>query len=243
MAYNTILTNYAQSIYLEIKNRYFDDIAGEDGQTFISYIIDWTNQYLDELENISDIYNKPVDWKFLRQYGYELGTATLGQSILSDFDSTVLELIAEPGRYVLVSDATNVPVSQWQVVSPGQLINGRFQDNIDRVAMVGNNLIFSRVFNTVEDGLTITGDATISIPRLSETNQKALSIVKPKQLLILGVGKNATLPDIIQGVLSPSYVQKYNDLLQSAIIKNNASSQSDTVDRDRFGYIGGVGYR
>lgn len=243
MAYNTVLTNYAQSIYLEIKNRYFDDIAGEDGQMFISYIIDWTNQYLDELENVTDTYNRPVDWKFLRQYNYALGLSAVGQNILSDFDSTVLELIAEPGRYVLVSDTNNIPVSQWEVVSPNQLINGRFQDNKDRVSMVGNNLVFSRPFNSSEDGLTVTGDVTISLPRMSEFNQKVLSIVKPKQLLILGVGKNATLPDIIQGVLSPSYVQKYNDLLTSAIIKNNASSQSDIVNREQFGYIGGVGYR
>lgn len=243
MSYNATLTNYAQSIYLEIKNRYFDDIASDDGQTFISYIIDWTNQYIDELENITDPYGQPVDWKFLRQYGYSLGTATFGQSVLTGFDGTVLELIAEPGRYVLISDATGIPVSQWEVVSPNQLINGRFTDNIDRVSFIGGNLIFSRAFNALEDGLAITGDVTISIPRLSIINQKALTIVKPKQLLILGVGKNATLPDIIQGVLSPSYVQKYNDLLASAIIKNNASSQSDIVEREKYGYIGGVGYR
>ena len=85
-------------------------------------------------------------------------------------------------------------------------------------------------------------DVETSLPRMSTTNVKILSIVKPKQLLILGVAKNSTLPDIVQGGLSPSYVQKYNDLLQGAIARNNSSTQADTIDRDNFSNIHGVGF-
>lgn len=240
MAYPQVITDFAQSVNLVIKNRYFDDIASADGQTFIAQVVDHTNQLLDELENVTDQMGEPVNWKFMRQTGFDLGSATAGETTV-DLDSSVQALIAEPGRYVQIADSTGTILSNWQVVDAPQVTN-KAVVQADKVYVAGGQLVFSREFTTTEDGGSITGDVVASVPRLSTTNVKALSLVKPKQLLILGVAKNFSLPDIVQGGLSPSYVQKYNDLLQSAIARNNASSDNDTVERDSFAYVSGVGF-
>lgn len=240
MAYPQVITDFAQSVNLVIKNRYFDDIASADGQTFIAQVVDHTNQLLDELENVTDQMGEPVNWKFMRQTAFDLGTATSGETAV-DLDSSVQALITDAGRYVQISDSAGTVLSNWQVVDAPQVTN-KATVQADKVYVAGGQLIFSRAFTDTEDGGSITGDVVASIPRLTTTNVKALSLVKPKQLLILGVAKNFSLPDIVQGGLSPSYVQKYNDLLQSAIARNNASSGNDTVERDSFAYVSGVGF-
>lgn len=83
------------------------------------------------------------------------------------------------------------------------------------------------------------------IPRLEaavdgQYNADMLDLVTPKQLIILGVAKNATLPDIVQGGISPSLTQKYNDLLQKAILENNKTAEVYTVERESFDFIRGV---
>lgn len=240
MAYNSTLTNFAQSIYLVMKNRYFDDISSTDGQNFITQVIDWTNQLLDELEQVTDSRGEPVNWSWMRQANFELGDVTAGDTTL-DLDSTVQAIIADQQRKMTLTLGATV-LSRWEVVSGGQVNNFDANPQPDRVSVMSKQLVFSRAFTTAEDGATLTGDALVSVPRLSETNQKALSMVKPKQLLILGVAKNSTLPDIVQGGLSPSYIQKYNDLLQGAIARNNVTSVADTVIRDDYSYISGVGF-
>lgn len=234
------LQAYAQSIYLAIKNRYFDDIEGEDGQVYISQVIDWTNQYLDELENVTNLNGELVDWNWLRQPNYELGEAVEGEDTI-DLPPEVQTLIANERRRVQILQDGAV-VSSWAVVTPEQMNSNALKNEELMVTRYGTTLTFSRAFTEQEDGGTIVGDSDITLPRMSRTNVRVLSIVKPKQLLILGVGKNATLPDIVQGGLSPSYVQKYNDLLQSAIARNSSSSLGDTIERENFSYIHGVGF-
>lgn len=244
MAYPTALINFAQSIYLITKNRYFDDISSDDGQNFIAQIIDHTNQVLDELENITDPTGEPVDWNWLNQVGFDLGTATIDTTVtypVIDLDSSVQSLIADPSRYVQISNNGEV-VSNWKVVTPDQINLKPERNDEDMVARVGSQLMFSRQFTDDENNGDITGDCLISVPRMSATNTKCLDIVKPKQLLVLGVAKNITLPDIVQGGLSPSYVQKYNDLLQSAIARNAKTAKSNQVEMDNYNFIHGVGF-
>lgn len=238
MAYNQALTDFAQKVYLTIKNRRYDDIEGEDGQEFISQIIDWGNQAIDEIELATDASGRPVVWNWLRQNNYDLGSATEGESTIS-LGSTIKSLVRTPHRYVEITVDDKV-VSRWSVVNPNQLSSKPEQIRQDMVAKVGRDLIFSRAFTANEDGGSITGDVVIRAPRLSETNQKILTLIEPLQLLTLGVAKNCTLPDIVQGGLSPSFVQKYNDVLQSAILDNAASSQPDYIEREDFSSVGGV---
>lgn len=230
---------FAQSIYLAIKNRYYDDIEGEDGQNYVAQIIDHTNMYVDELENIvnpSD--GQLVDWWFNRTNGYELGTATEGGAGIV-IPSEVDRLLVDESRYVQVSQDGAI-ISNWAVVAPKDITNRADRIVEDMCAVVGDSVVFSRAFRNTEATGDVIGDVVLKLPRISATNVKLLTQVRPKQLLILGVAKNITLPDIVQGKLSPSYVQKYNDLLTGAIARSTASSAGQMATRDTYGHIRGV---
>ena len=241
------LNAFVQSVYLVIKNRYFDDLTSTDGIVFLNQVADWTNMFLDELETEVDTSGQPIDWLWNRQLGYTLGTATTGGASVAA-PSEIFNLIAAPDRYVQVLQGSIV-ISNWAVVNPSQISSQTDRITEDMVTMVGGVLAFSRVFRDTENNGTIIGDVTLPIPRLSVSpttgapiNIKALSIVKPLTLLKLGVAKNATLPDIVQGGLSPSYAQKYGDLLTGAIARNATSGRADLVTRDDLSFIGGVGF-
>lgn len=241
-------TAFAQSVYLTIKNRYFDDIAGEDGQIFITQVADWVNMFIDELESTPGPDGNIVDWWFTRSNGATLGTAQAGSTTIST-PSTVDHLITDEGRYVQIIDATGKILSNWSVVHPRDINNsGKHQE--DLCAVVGDQIVFSRPFTAAEDGLTVTGDVITKLPRIAfttdangvvtATNVKLLSIVRPKQLLVLGVAKNATLPDIVQGKLSPSFATKFDNLMTGAIARSTASSQAAQAARQNFSGVRGV---
>lgn len=243
------LTAFAQQVYLVIKNRRFDDVDSEDGQQWLADNADWINMFIDELESEVDNEGQPVDWKFSRALAFELGTATEGGASI-DVPSGMNFLIADENRYVQVLQDGSA-VSNWAVVDPKQITNKTDRVTEDMCAQVGDSIVFSRVFKESEAGGTIVGDVTVPIPRvvvkmsadasvLTVTNVKVLSLVVPTLLLTLGVAKNATLPDIVQGSLSPNYAQKYTTLLNNAILRNNASSQADTVVRENYSGIGMV---
>lgn len=232
------LEAFAQSIYLTIKNRYFDDIAGDDGQAFVAQIIDWTNMFLDELESESAPDGKLVDWWFAREAGYELGVAVLGEASIT-VPKLVDRLITDEERYVQIKQDSSV-ISNWAVVHPKDISSKTERITEDMCAIVGNSLVFSRTFRDTESTGTIVGDVMLKLPRLDKTNIKLLTTVRPKQLLVLGVAKNVTLPDIVQGKLSPSYVQKFNDLLQGAITRSNASAIAARAGRDDYGNVRGI---
>lgn len=241
------LQAFAQSVYLAIKNRYYDDLTTSDGQTFLQQIIDFTNQFIDEIETEVDGNGDPLDWVWMRQNGYELGTANYVAGALASVPNTIPipsainNLLNDDNRYVQIV-VNGVVVSNWTVASANDLVDRSGRLVPDMVAVVGSNIEFSRPFKPLEAGGTIIGDVTLPLPRVTwtqpagganlvVTNAKILTTVKPKQLLVLGVAKNSTLPDIVKGVLSPSYVQKYNDLLQNAIARNVASSVADSAAR------------
>lgn len=243
------LEKFAQKVYLTIKNRYYDDIEQEDGQTFIQQVADWTNMYIDELEQVTGPDGQVVDWWFARGNAVAFGTVAEGSSSIS-IPSTIERLVVDELRYVQIQqDGTTI--SNWAIVQPKDITNRTDRIVEDMCAVVGNNVVFSRAFKDTEASGTVVADAMLKIPRITyalsgdgftinPSNIGALSMVKPQQLLIMGVAKNATLPDIVQGKLSPSYVQKYNDLLQGAVARSMATSMSSETVRDDFSGIGGT---
>lgn len=235
MPYSAPLTAFSQSVYLTIKGRHLDDIADSDGQEYIAQVVDAGNGWLDEIENAVDVLGNRVDFNFMRTMDFSFGAAALGDSTVVISDTDVLNVLSDAKRPLKITKAGQV-VSRWQVVAPSQLGDSYS----DMVAKVGNTLYFSRAFRDTESGGTITADVTKGIPRLSDSSDDAISQVIPRQLFVLGVAKNLSLPDIVQGGLSPSFVQKYNDLLQSAIISNKTSSSSNFQVSDDDGWIGGV---
>lgn len=239
MAAIDTITALAQSVYLAVKNRYYDDITGADGQVYITNIVDWNNQFLDELELTADEEGNPINWNWLRQMDYALGTATAGNKTI-DTPSEILNLVVEPNRYVTLEDDNGDIISQFSVVQPGDINNKRNGRNPNRVARVGSSIYFSRPFTADEDGANITGDVTIPHTRMTLTNADCVAQVTPRQLLVLGIAKNDSLPDIVQGPLSPSFVQKYNDLVTSAIAGQSVSSGDDYVETDDLSSIRGL---
>jgi hypothetical protein len=243
-------TAFAQSVYLATRGRYYDSITSSDGQTFLTQMADWANMFFDELETELDPEGSPLNWTWNRENSYTIGTAAEGAASLP-FPDGVDYLLADEGRYVqILQDGT--AVSNWAVVNPSQIssISDRIVE--DMVSVVGGVLVFSRAFLDYEDGGTVVGDVELPLPRIAFTtdtsgnllftNVKALTIVKPALLLKLGVAKNVTLPDIVQGGLSPSYTQKYADLLANAIARNTVTSYTDVASKDDLSYIGGVGF-
>lgn len=234
------LIDFAQSVHRAIKNRKYDDILGDDGLQFLEQIVDFTNQFIDELEFETNPDGSPIDWNWVRQLGYTLGKAKTGLASI-DLDTDINNLIAGENRYVQILQGGLV-VSNWAVVAPDNISNQRNRITQDMVTIVNGQIVFSRVLRDTENNGTIIGDVTLPIPRISFTNQDVLTTVKPRQLLVLGVAKNGTLPDIVQGKLSPSYAQKFKDLLDGAIARNSASALADLAVRDDYAYITGVGF-
>lgn len=240
------LVNFIQDVYRIIKGRSFDDLVNDDGTytddgaTLRDDTISWANMYLDELETEVDPSGQPIDWSWLRINGSELGTAVSGDFSI-DAPDDIDYLLTDQNRYVqILQDGT--AVSNWAVVAPDQITNVDDRVTEDMCALVGDSIVFSRVFTDEENGGSIVGDVVIQFPRMSASplNIKVLAIVKPVLLMKLGVAKNASLPDIVQGGLSPSYAQKYNNLLQNAISREMASARGEEVARDDYSNIGGV---
>lgn len=228
----------AQSVYLRIKNRIYDDITSPDGQLFVANIIDFANGYIDELENETSPNGDALDWKWMMQLGYTLGTAAVNTASIT-LPSAINNVLADSDRYIQVQQG-GITVSNWLLVSPNDITTNTARITENMCAVTGSTLSFSRLFNAQEDQGTIIGDVTLPFPRLSMTNAKVINIIKPRELLVLGIAKNAALPDIVKGSLTPSFVQKYQQLLGNAISRNASSSQADTITTDDYGYVRGI---
>lgn len=232
------LENFAQSVHRTVKNRFFDDISGEDGQVYVSQIIEELNDLLDELEYTVTPEGRLVDWWFLRSNEYVLGTAVQNEASIV-LSKDVGRVITDEYRYVQVKQ-DGIVISNWAVVNPKDITNASNRIIEDTCAVVGGNLIFSRPFKDTENNGDITGDILLAVPKVSETNIKALSMIKPKRLLTLGVAKNIILPDIVNGGLTPSFSRKYDQLLNAAVRRSTVSSIPSQVYTQDFSGVGGL---
>lgn len=233
------LRKFAQSVYLTRYNRYIDDITDSDGVDEINKAIDWTNMYLDELMAETDPEGRPIDWYFLRENDVQIGTIS-SSSQTFDLPDGVLRLVVDEFRPLVISQ-DGATVSEWDVVAPSQLNNrNRYLSSEQRVSYVGDQIVFSRPLNDTEINGVITADVINEPPEISLTNVDLLDTVKPKGLLILGVAKNATLPDIVQGGTSPAFAQKYNNLLEGAKARSQVSSIPSEASREDYGNIAGI---
>jgi hypothetical protein len=224
------IQQFAQDVYLTRYNREIDDIEDEDGIAEVAKTVRWLNLFLPELD-------KEADWNFMRNYAAEIGSAAADTHIYP-LPEGARKLAVDDNRPLVIMQG-DVVVSRWEVVDPNQ-ITTRKTVNDQRVTVVRKKLIFSRPFKDYEVGGTIIADTIEPLPKLSEEDVEVLDIEEVYHLLVLGTAKNATLPDIRQGGLTPSFVQKYGDELEKAQAENAESSASDEAVYDDLGYIGGV---
>lgn len=242
------IQKFTQDVFLTRFNRFVDNIptsfatvvsvTDTDALEEIAKTIAWTNMFLDELENETDTDGRPINWSFVREDGVELGEVFEGMTDL-ELDDDMLRLVVDEERPLTI-EFDGTPVSTWEVVGPNQVTKRPIPAQTDRVSVVNRTIIFSRAFNDTEIGGTIVGDVINNIPRLTTTDATTIDTVVPYQLLVLGVAKNATLPDIVQGGLSPSFVQKYADLLEGVKSANQNSSSANELVKDDLSYIGGI---
>jgi hypothetical protein len=225
------LTALAQSIYLVMYNRY-NDVEGTELTAFIAKTIDWVNQFTQELE-------LEADWNYLRTNDATIATIYDPTVQSYDLPEDVRSVVFSPYRDVTIAFDGAV-VSTFTLVSPSLIADPANPESQDRATVINRKLILSRPLTENEVGGTLRCDTINFMPQLTDSDTELLSLVQPKQLLVLGVAKNSTLPDIVQGGISPSIAQKYNDLLKKAVMANNESSASGDAPREDLSWIRGV---
>lgn len=247
------LQAFAQSVYKMIKNRYYDDLNSVDGQVYLSQVADWLNEFIDELEYEVNSDGEPIDWIWVRRPGVSLGTAVAGTNTITWDSNAYNNLLSGGDRFVQVLNTAGSIVGQFAVISPSELSNDPSLNREDYCTLVNGTILFSRNFSAGENGGTVIGDVSAYLPRvtttinatsklITATNVDIFKTVKPLTLLKLGTVKNAILPDIVQGGLNPAYTQKYNDMLQNAINRSEASSLAPTAYTEDYGAVRGVGF-
>lgn len=225
------LTALAQSIYLVMYNRY-NDVEGQELTDFIAKTVDWVNQFTPELE-------LEAEWNYLRTNGNLI--ATISDPSITSFDlpEEVRTVVYSPYRDVTISFDGAV-VSTFTMVSPSNIADPTNPETQDRATVINRKLVLSRALTADEVGGELRCDTINFMPQLTTTDTELLSLVQPKQLLILGVAKNSTLPDIVQGGISPSIAQKYGDLLKKAVMNNNETATAEDAPREDLSWIRGV---
>lgn len=223
------ITELAQSIYVARKNRK-NNVSGTRLTTFLETTIIQVNQFLSELD-------KEAYWSWVLTQDHTLATATSATSYpLPAIYRTIVK--DEDRPLYIVKDG--VIVSVWDVVAPKQLNNAAVSDNPNRVALVARNVKFSRPLTAAEIGGTIKCDVVEYLPKISFDNIDVLSLVDPVDLIVLGVVKNQVLPDVVQGGLTPSYTQKYADLLAGAKMENDMTSTASAATSENLSSVRGV---
>jgi len=225
-----------QSIYRAKNNRKNDIAAGTETDDFVADTIDWVNQFIQELE-------MEADWNYVRTNDYTVGTVTDITAQSYDLPATVQRLVVSPYRDLKIMQDGAI-VATFRVVNPNQISDPTNPDTADRCTVLGprnaRKLVLSRPLTEAELNGTLVADVVSFMPELSLANVTLLDIVEPPQLLVLGCAKNSTLPDIVQGGISPALAQKYADLLAKAVAANNATSDAYDIPREDFGYIRGI---
>lgn len=235
MANIDTITALAQDIYL-VKN----DEKSDAADTELTKLLDETVMYINQWKSEFEL---EADWNFCRTNDFSLGTiASAGTRTIPITDATVRKLVVSPYRPLTISQDGTV-ISTFMVVDPNSIGNPADPETHDRATVVGRNIILSRDLTEQEVGGAVQADVIKFLPEISAgpdyTDISLLTLV-PRQLCVLGVAKNSTLPNVIQGSLSPSYVQKYQDLLTKMVAENNATSDTYEAEREDLSYIGGL---
>ncbi len=225
------ITKLAQSAYLTVTGNY-NNVTGTGLTEFLNKTIDWCNQLTFEIE-------MEADWNYLRTNNYDFGTVTAAAAQTIELPDEVRKIVTSPYRDLVLS-SDGVTIARFKTVMPNQIANPADPETRDRVTTVNRTLIFSRPFTAEEVGASIVCDVIAPMPELTTTNTEIIDLLTPYQLLVLGIAKNQSLPDLVRGGTSPSFVQKYNDLLQKSVMENNATAEANDVDRESLSFVTGI---
>lgn len=236
------IKQFVNDVYLTKFNRFVDTLldASPDADALaeIDKVARWATMWGNELLLERDYEGRLINWKFLRYNDIDLGTiATVGQTFT--LSATYKRLVVSDQRPVTITQ-DGATIARFAVVDPNQQTKRADNWTGDRVSQVRTNLLFSRLFRTYEVGGHIIADVLKPLPALTKTSAAFIDTIPEEyyELAVLGVAKNASLPGIVEGGLSPSFAQKYADLLDGAKADNQNTSEVDDGTTDDYGYIG-----
>lgn len=230
---------FTQQVYLTKNNRRIKDITSTNGVEELAKTVIWCNLFLDELKNEQKSDNSPINWWWVRENDKEIGTIAAADDTF-DLPSGVERLVIDENRPLVIKDGDSL-VSEWDIVEPSQLTSrNHYSTPPNRVAYVNGKIVFSRALNSSEIGSKVYADVINDTPELASDDASLLDLGIPRQLLVLGTAKNSVLPDIVQGGLTPSYVQKYGDVLNLVKMRNDNSSTASEVVQEDLSEIGGI---
>lgn len=229
---------FAQSVY-QMRHNQQNSVTGADLTQFLDETIEWVNQFIPEVE-------KKADWNFVRTNDDTIGTVTNVNVISYPLATGIRTLVINPHRDLTIQQDSTI-VSTFKLVNPNQESDPTDTYDIrSRATVMKRQVIFSRPLNDTELNGTIVADTIAFIPELSHTDVSLLDLLDEypdiRQLFVMGVVKNQILPDIVQGGLTPSFAQKYDQYLAECIAENNASADADDQDREDLGWVTGVGF-
>ena len=225
------MENLAQSVY-RIVNGSRNAATGASLATFISLYRDWANDFISELELETD-----WNWWRIQDYNFGIASNTTTLTLPTDFRKLVVNL---DRPFYLQQDGTTI--ATFIVVDPNNVNNPADIEKEDRVTFINGNFVFSRPFRDEELGATVYGDYMQNAPQITdETGGDAvINIIKPYKLLTLGIAKDVSLPDLVQGGISPNIEQRYLKVLGAAVAQNAQSVATGTSSLESYSNIGGI---
>jgi len=225
------IRDLAQDTYYTINGAENDD-TGDDLETFENNFIRGFNLWLDE-------YETETYWNQVREDDYSLttinDTTTYSFELPDEYRTPVIDMDKE---LKFVSDG--IVIARFKLVDPSQR---QVDDDLlrpNRATFVGRNVVLSRPPTDAELGASIILDVVQYFPKLTRTDDSALSLIYSSNLAVLGVAKNNTLADVTKVSLSPSFAQKYNNELNKAVMINNATNETDEMRGENYSDIGGI---
>lgn len=232
------IQDLAQDVYFSINGAVNDD-TGDDLALFQNNFIRAFNLWVHE-------YETEAYWHVARVNDFVLATIADTSTFSFALPTIYRTPVFDQNKYLkfVLNDGTII--SKFALVNPDQRIVDSAVDRPDRATFMeagrggGGTIVLSRAPIAEEVGAEMVLDVVKLFPKLTTTDDTVLSWIYSDTIATLGIAKNVTLSDVTKIALSPSFAQKYANELNKAMNINNASNETDEMDRDDYGYIGGT---
>lgn len=229
MSVTHTMEQLAQSAY-RIVNGSKNAATGDALTAFVSLYRDWANDYISELE-------LETDWIWWRIQDHNFGNASNDTPLTIPEDFRKLVVNIERPMYLVHDGAI---ISSFLVVDPNNVNNPPETAKDDRVTFIDGKIVFSREFREEEIGAEVYGDYMQYAPEITEEDESVIDVIQPYKLLTLGMAKDISLPDLVQGGISPNIEQRYLKVLGQAVAQNANSIAAGHAYMQNFGDIGGI---
>lgn len=226
------IQDLAQDTYFTINGAENDD-TGDDLTIFQNNFIRGFNLWLGE-------YEKEAYWNRVRENDFVLATITDTTTYSFELPDDYRTPVINPNLWVkFVNDGT--VIAKFKLVDPSQRVVDDEVFHPDRATFIDENkIVLSRAPTEAELGSQIILDVVKNFPRLTRTDDTAITLINNKTLITLGNAKNLTLSDVTKVSLSPSFAQKYSNELAKDLAINAASNEVDDMRGEDYSNIGGI---